>query len=281
VTTRQDLLTHWNQQLTLAEEAELATVTWRQRIRRRLYRFLLAMYGKAAWSGSPEAAEEVTDHPMALLVSDEVDVPAADENGHQTAGKAPRTRAEILRGLKNVRGLSDRLAPPGPLQDGLPPDAPVVIAAFKKRPPLESLVRKLQRAGFVPRVRFQGKQFQVFVSAADAHMATQIVGMPSERSPTVPRPGSRNLWPRLIGLEWYSLISGVLGVTLTAYIAFLRYLEVYHPEVTSLPTPESIAIIGAAAITVDTMFFTFLWTLWKWRRRMARVESSSGDSQRN
>jgi hypothetical protein len=271
VTTRQDLLTQWNEQLALAEEAEQATATWRQRIRARLYRFLLAMYGGANWSGSPEDAEEVSLHPTALLVTDEADLPAAaDLDGVQSAGKAPRTRAEILRGLKNVRGLSDELAPPGPLQDGLPPDAPMVVAAFKKRYPMECMVRKLQRAGFAPRVRFQGKQFQVFVSVADAPSASQIVAMPSERSPTALRLGSRGLWSDLRRLEWYSILLGVVGVLLTSFIAFMKYLEVHRPELAFVPTPETVGIIGAAAITVDVMFVLSLWSLWMWRRKEAR-----------
>jgi hypothetical protein len=266
VTTRQDLLTHWDQQLTLAEEEELASATWRQRIRQRLYRFLLAMYGGANWSGSPEDAEEVSLHPTALLVTEEAELPdASNIDELEPPGKAPRTRAEIIRGLKNVRGLSDELAPPGPLQHGLPPNAPMAVASCKKRLRAERLMGHLIRGGFAPRLAYRSQLFQVFVAAANAPAAIQFLQRVEVTRPRITQQLGRAASARIRTTpSWIGVLAfGGLGIFLTCYVIYLLIQFSINPQQHPLPAPDRFGVLLAATGIVDVMCGFFLWQSWR------------------
>jgi len=161
MTTRQELLNQWQQRLTDAEQACLQVVvpTWSDRIRVRLYRFMLAMYGQSVWPGETAA---VNNDPNLAARSQVV-----TELKQDFAGKEPRTRAEIRTGLRNVTGLSEELAPAGPLAEGLLPDSLVIVATFQKQQLAQEALEMLRRRGFAPKVARQGRLVQIYVAAAD------------------------------------------------------------------------------------------------------------------
>lgn len=263
MTTRQDLLTHWQEQLLLAEVADDARSSWRGRIRLRLYRFLLAMYGGAVWTGSPHEADEVTSHPSPLMVSDEVQLPESpDEATLHDHGKAPRTRAEILRGLKHVRGLSDELAPPGPLQDGLPADAPVAVATCKKAPRARRLMSQLRAAGFAPTLVRRANFSQIFVRASQATAALEVISQ-LERAAALSQPGrilirSDRTHPALAG----ALLSGCLGIPLSFYLlCWWQSREGFSPPASI--EFDGFALAVATAAVLDFLAVFLIWFAWR------------------
>ena len=168
MTTRQELLDQWRSRLVEAEDAcdDPLTDSWSARLRRKLYRFLLTMYGQAAWPGPKDDVDNSAGRALhaQLFVA---------EPKEELTGKEPRTRAQILKGLQNVKGLSEELAPAGPLGQGLHASSPMVVASFKQRPRASSAFWRLQRLGFAPEMIFRGNQYQIFVSAALAPAAIQ------------------------------------------------------------------------------------------------------------
>lgn len=166
MTTRQELLDRWTDRLFEAEAAceDPLTDSWSARLRRKLYRFLLAMYGRADWPGPKDDVDnEAGRRKNSQLV--------VAEPQTELAGKEPRTRAQILKGLQNIKGLSEELAPPGPLGQGLHPNSPMVVASFKKRPRANSAFWRLKRLGFAPEMIYSGDQYQIFVIAGLAAAA--------------------------------------------------------------------------------------------------------------
>lgn len=163
---RQELLNQWQQRLTDAERAfrDATVPNWSDRIRVKLYRFLLAMYGQSAW---PSETADDNDKPV---LAARLQVVA--EPNHEFAGKEPRTRAEILTGLRNVTGLSEELAPAGPLAAGLLPDSPVIAATFQKPQLAQAALKILQRRGFAAQVACQGRFVQVYVAASELAAAS-------------------------------------------------------------------------------------------------------------
>lgn len=168
MTTRQELLDRWTDRLFEAKAAcdDPLTDSWSARIRRKLYRFLLTMYGHSDWPGPKDDVDnEAGRRKNTQLVIAE---PQAE-----LSGKEPRTRAQILKGLQNIKGLSEELAPAGPLGGGLHPNSPMVVASFRKRPRANSAFWRLKRLGFAPEMVYSGNQYQIFVIASLAPAAIQ------------------------------------------------------------------------------------------------------------
>lgn len=175
MTTRHELLSHWQQRLTESEHL-VGEVKWSDRLRKRLYRFLLAMYGRSVWPGSKDDVDNSQGRALhsALHVAES----QAADLLEGTAGKAPRSRARILAGLKHVQGLSEELAPPGPLQEGLGPDSLVVAFSTTKKRRAAMVFRHLKRGNLRPRLVRQGKSSQIFVSWAMASQANELLASP-------------------------------------------------------------------------------------------------------
>lgn len=125
MTTRQELLTQWQQRLTDAEQASAAAPSWAERMRVKLYRFLLAMYLRTTWPGS----KDDVDNSQLRAANSQLIVAEAQQ---ALAGKVPRTRAEILNSLRNLKGLGEELAPAGPLAGGVSRKAPVFFVAAER-----------------------------------------------------------------------------------------------------------------------------------------------------
>ncbi|WP_425614796.1 hypothetical protein NA78x_004675 [Anatilimnocola sp. NA78] len=168
MTTRQELLDYWQQRLADSEHAGGQGFAWTDRLRLKLYRFLLAMYGQSEWPGSKDDVDNEIGRTLnsSLMVADTSEI---------STGKAPRTRAEILKSLQSVKGLSDELAPPGPLQHGLEPNSPVVVAANRKRVKAERVARYLEKQNIPIEVRYAGSLWQIFVRQCDAAKAAAII----------------------------------------------------------------------------------------------------------
>ncbi|WP_254507155.1 hypothetical protein [Anatilimnocola floriformis] len=185
MTTRQELLTQWQQRLAEAEQACLAAESpaWSDRLRVKLYAFLLAMYGQTSWPGSKDDVDNERGRESAPLVVVE---PVAE-----FTGKEPRTRAEILKGLRNVKGLGEELAPAGPLTAGLKPNSPMLVGTYKKLVQAEIAFSRLKRAGLLPTLQRQPGRYAIHVAVADSAYAMQLLReIPAPRQVRVTAPAA-------------------------------------------------------------------------------------------
>lgn len=252
MTTRQELLTQWQERLADAEEACAAAPTWAEHIRVKLYRFLLAMYGHTQWPGPKD---DVDNSQLRTATSKLI---VAEPQQDVLTGKEPRTRAEILKGLQNLKGLGEELAPAGPLADGLLPDSPVAVASFNRESAASAAIRKLQRAGFSPRIAHRGGLYQIFVGAA--HSAEAIEWLRANLPPA--RSGntiSRQRPSRPI-LLCGAMFFGIIGGLLAAMLIQLLLVDFAHVPSYQLSTHEfflplfffSIIFLAASALLFRT-----------------------------
>jgi hypothetical protein len=255
MTTRQELLDQWQQRLADAELACEATVVpaWSDRLRVKLYRFLLAMYGQTDWPGP----QNDVDNSQERAANAQLTVAEPKE---EFAGKQPRSRAEILQGLRNVKGLGEELAPAGPLTDGLLPNSPFVVAACRKNIEAVRISRQLRRHGFMPKIGNNGGLYQVFVTAEYAPAALLIVqDLAEARAEALSRTkGERplrrqteHLHPLVHVSFWCTLAAGVLGLYYVTSLLVGLWLQA--TGVTALDRPPDVTKATGAAI-----FFTFL-----------------------
>jgi len=250
--TRQELLTQWQQRLAEAKQAsrDAETPAWSDRMRVKLYRFLLAMYRHAPWPGS----REDVDNSRSRAASSQLMVA---EPQLELAGKVPRTRAEILSGLRNVTGLSDELAPAGPLQKGLLPDSPMIVASFKKQQQADTAMRKLRRGGFAPAIAQQGKLWQIYVAAV--HSAAAAAWL-SENMPPERRVSERHVLnrpPAVFRVSRYTtaiftlacaICYGLFGCLLISWLVHLGSLKFTAAGSNHIPRSEEIFGLAAGAV---------------------------------
>lgn len=270
MTTRQELLDQWQQRLADAEEACLLTVVpaWSDRIRVRLYRFLLAMYGHTDWPGP----KDDVDNSAGRAKQGELAVAAPKA---EFAGKEPRSRAEILRGLRNIKGLGAQLAPAGPLADGLLPDSPVIVASFPKRRAATFALHKLRRAGLEPAIAKQGHSWLIYVVAArSAAAATILQATPSarRRAPAILTVRQPDRIVTLLSALFFSTIACLLGSALVhfALLDWSRVSEALIPH-----AGELYALAGATL--VFALVASLLFHSWASSRRSQNSPDSWHD----
>ena len=266
MTTRQELLQQWQQRLAEARSACRAATapSWSDQVRVKLYRFLLAMYGQTEWPGAPDDV----DNQLGRAQHAECVVAEPQE---PLAGKEPRTRAQILQGLRNVKGLGEELAPAGPLTKGLQPDSPMIVASFKKQQRADVAMRKLRRNGFAPVVAQQGKLFQIYVAAAcsTAAIACLQEPEPAERDYVVIRTKSRpGTEANPTFLLFCAFFFGSIGGLLLSYLVQLCWQALSTTRVEAIPRPEElIGVATATAFCLATAWLLFHSSANVWQSR--------------
>ena len=257
MTTRQELLTQWQQRLAEAQQACLAVQTpaWSDRLRVKLYHFLLAMYGHTPWPGSKDDVDNSQGRAASQLVVAE----AAAETQQQTfAGKEPRTRAEILNSLRNVKGLSDELAPAGPLQKGLLPGSPIVVASFKRQPAANTAVEKLRHAGLNAALARQGNLWQIYVAADEFEMATaclrtQVRAVSDPSIYEIHRP----VKPGVITLVC-AFLFGAIACLMLGMVIRVTFFNVSHAPNYELPQKSELFVSGCVSCGLFLMSYCLL-----------------------
>lgn len=122
---RLDVIRRW--QLEFERHRELpqgATprMHWLWDMRRRLFRFLLASYGSAAWRPNQQDVQPgETQPPTAVVLADDI-----------VRGKPPKSPARILKALKGIQRASDDPCRPGPLARGLGKNDWIVVGTLRR-----------------------------------------------------------------------------------------------------------------------------------------------------
>ena len=123
-------------------------------------------------------------------------------------GKPPRSRDEIRAHLAKLH--PQRLEPPrGPMQRGLPEDAPLPITTFYDRHVARRFQERLLREGIHSTLTPAEGQWQVAVDAADRPRAAELLALHAQEDPDrVPRGPIRSFDYTLFG----ACIGGTLAV---------------------------------------------------------------------
>jgi hypothetical protein len=127
--TREELVADWRGRLVNAEAVPIGAskrLAWLVRVRIRLYRFLLSLYGDAGWNAAPNSP---ADESTASVVFDSPDV-------LPLAGKPAKSEGKIRAVLKSVANSQDNRCPRGTFDSSWPP----ATGAFKW--PEESWMRR-------------------------------------------------------------------------------------------------------------------------------------------
>ena len=248
MTTREELLDYWQERLTESQRAGGQGFAWTDRLRVKLYRFLIAMYGKSDWAGK----ESDVDNELGRTKHSELMVADLQELNE---GKAPRTRAQILKSLQSMQGLSDELAPRGPLQNGLEPDSPIVVAANRKRVKAERLARYLEMEHIPLQLRYSGSLWQIFVRQCDAAKAAALLAVPIAAPPQLESLPTRiKLPPRSRTFFYYALLFGFFAFLFSVMCAS-QVIDLHKGMGTSA---DRIAVVGTTAAVLGMLFLICL-----------------------
>ena len=261
-TARDKLLADWRQQLHAAESllAKSPRHAWLGQMRVRLYRFLLACYGKQPWRTTPASAARecvVFDAPDAALLH----------------GKPARPAAKIQSVLKSVAGAQDAAVEAGPLTKGLPGDSWVIVATRESNIDPARLVRLLAWRRIVCQRRVYGTDEAVEVARIDLHSARAIV---RKYGPWLRESSGSGefLTPPMAAILSYGLILGshIAFVLVGAIGGVVTWLASDEINMAAF-WPVYLRGWGASAVAGAIAFLPLAWTLFAANRRRVRLIS--------
>src|SRR4029079_13056553 len=123
---REQLIADWQRRLDGATDAESGSSErspWLARLRVRLYRFLLSLYGDGNWNAPPLPADDVSTTFNSKVID-----PAPLPLG----GKPAKDYVAIRKALKCVAGARENRPQAGPLAAGFCRDTWLVIASARQ-----------------------------------------------------------------------------------------------------------------------------------------------------
>jgi hypothetical protein len=169
---RQELVADWRKRLAAAEsmsEAPSQRLSWLIRVRLRLYRFLLSLYGDGDWSRTPgtDAGQSADSHKRGVVFHSASVLPLD--------GKPARSGDKIRAVLEAVASHQDHALPVGPLVNGLPADYWSVVAARSDGIDTEKCRRLLISRGLTPRVTPLRRDRVIEVPAGQHSEASAII----------------------------------------------------------------------------------------------------------
>jgi hypothetical protein len=249
-TARDKLVADWRQRLHAAEAllVESPRYAWLGQMRVRLYRFLLACYGKQPWQTTPRIVSTesvVFDVPDAALLH----------------GKPARSVAKIQSVLKSVAGSHDTAVETGPWMKGLDADSWVIVATRESNIDPDRLQRLFDWLGIASHRRVYGADEAVEVALVDHACARAIVKKYDwwlrgtyDRGRLLAMRSSSILWYLLIlGPHVAFVLIGAIGLAVT----WLASDEIN----TAAFWPIYLRVWGASAVAGAIAFLPLAWTL--------------------
>jgi hypothetical protein len=171
-TSRDKLIADWRKRLATASEAPeepTSRAAWLTRLRIRLYRFLLSLYGKGDWNGLSESVElfrggysDPASAPTSVLPPD-------------LNGKPAKDVASIRAVLDSVADAQERPVGLGPLKDGLDAYDWVAVASSSGHVRTDRFLQLLRKAGFTARIALRGDDRFVEVYSIDYEAALALL----------------------------------------------------------------------------------------------------------
>jgi hypothetical protein len=122
-TTREQLIADWRLRLSEAEDVggeQLSRPAWMTRLRLRLYRFLISLYGEGHWNAGEVAGGEEVSSRAGVIVADQ---------SLPLAGKPAKDESSIRAALQSLAAGGGEKPAAGPLLAGTERSAWVVVAS--------------------------------------------------------------------------------------------------------------------------------------------------------
>jgi hypothetical protein len=166
--SREQLIADWRRRLAAAEVTPFDSsprAAWLAQVRIRLYRFLLSVYGAAAWRGSPQEHGAAT--PASVIFD------ASEVGG--VAGKPPKSSGEIRGVLQSVANAQECSLSSGPLTAGLANESWVVVASLTRIYDLGACDALLQGHNLRSRLVRRGNETAIEVAARDRTDAFRLL----------------------------------------------------------------------------------------------------------
>lgn len=171
-TPREQLIAEWRERLRDCESATgemTSRSAWLTRVRVRLYRFLLSLYGTGEWQGAPGEnlpSSGVGESPTAALQAQEA---------APLAGKPAKSEGQIRSVLAAVSGASAQVPAPGPLVSEAEQNIWVIAATTKEKWQALAGLELLQQRGFQVRLRRRGNESILEVPARERKRAFELL----------------------------------------------------------------------------------------------------------
>ena len=262
-TTREQLIADWRRRLAEAEhipDEQSSRPAWMTRLRLRLYRFLISLYGEGAWS----AGETIADNEL----SSRTDVVVADQ-ALPLAGKPAKGESSIRAALQSFAAGSEQ-KPTGPLISGFDRNVWVVVASTKWgfQPQLSS--EALLAKGITSRIVGHADDITVEVLAVHQERATAIIAsqlgrlwLPPAVSPPLSPIAQRQL-SEAISLAGGYLLLGLMVAPLLGVIA-VDLTQQFWPEGLDAPTPTLMVSVFCGTWIASSVMMCVAYLLIAWR----------------
>ncbi len=250
---RDQLISDWRQKLAAADTVVAGTgrAAWLARMRRRLYRFLIACYGNREWTAAPSVpASGPASAPAAVLFE--------SAEAMELNGKPAKTGGQIRSVLKKVAGAQDHPPEAGPLAGGLDATSWVVVAAASSKLKTGRCCELLRAAGLHARTAYHGDDHMVEVPACERHEAFEIVQRNRARvqvPPKTPRTQRVPLWCRLAAMAILTMwVTILLAASLSIGIWALTTPHQPQSPRQILNTPEFYQVWGSLYVALLLLF---------------------------
>lgn len=169
---REQLIAEWRERLASAESAPAeggARPAWLLRLRLRMYRFLLSIYGDGAWNAGEPVTARVEDDVAGSMI-------AAKLAATELEGKPAKGADEIRGVLTTFVKAQGAEVKPGPFVQGLPAESWIMVGACRGGVAAEDWLRMLEGKGLKPRVRRSGRRELIEVPLRQRTEAIRIMG---------------------------------------------------------------------------------------------------------
>jgi len=267
--TRDELIADWETRLSAAETEPVGSSpqrAWLARVRSRLYRFLLAIYGEGKWRGSGQTPAEAPPASPAGIVFDSPDA-------ESLTGKPAKQIGKIRSVLKTVASSQDHRPPAGSLSGAeVAANRWLIVASEDANWHLPRCRDWLVRHGIDCRsVRYAAK-WAIEVPAADHYQACQLL---DERRDRLQRPSRfQREEVHLVRQPLAPLKSMlVLFATPVLFCAMILALAALAPN--GRLTPEETHAVGLAALGTAGICCLAMLGVWVQFRLVRRAEAKA------
>jgi hypothetical protein len=236
---REQLIADWRERLAAASDVQEelpSRAAWLARVRSRLYRFLLSLYGKGDWN-APGAESTTPDDAGKSVVFDKSDL-------LPFAGKPAKDESTIRKVLSSLSLAKEQPAEQGPLAAGAGQDRWVVVATASWGIEPQSCANALMAGGFQPLLVGHGDDVTVSVRAQHERAAVNLISarinqLRRFKSRTVPtQPGTSEAAITRIPQGWTFTVVTIFHLALTyplAWIAVALLELLQTPNVDRIP----------------------------------------------
>lgn len=256
-TNRDELIADWHERLAAASQTSTESssrAAWLARLRLRLYRFLLSLYGEGNWNAPKKTVQPSSDcHAVAI-----------GPEALPLSGKPAKDESTIRAALHSLASARELKPEPGPLMGGIDRDAWVVVASASRGLDSQLSAEALRAKGMIPRIVSRNRDVTVEVRVQHRIAAAELISSQCHRlwlrPPAAPTASNRRKHEdrRADGEQWSYLFLGLAIGPLLGVIG-VGLMAVLWPSVLELPTPTALlgmffSVWGSSAIIVGLMY---------------------------